>query len=487
MTALGVAPLPVMTAWTRSAVSPVAAPTGDPAVYRERIMRARRNAAWWALAGVLVFGVVASAHGPAAGVITSALLSLSPNVLAHASLATTDALFAGVTGLFIVMMIGYLRAPTPWWAAGVAVALGLALGTKYSALVLFAAALLLFAIRHRGRRWMVDLAIIAGALLVAWAAHGFATSPLLVPGGRVTALIEQLFGWTGQAARLSAWAASLEAPIYVRGIAAQLYLDSLGQKAFLLGETSQHGWWYYFPVALALKSTPVELAALATFVVFAIARRGRDAESAVLVAVSGLLMLAAMFSHRALGVRYVLPIVYIAVAGSVGWLAERWRPRARFAAGVAAAALAAQLVSFQSIAPHHLAYFNWLSGGPSAGHTKLVDSNADWGQDLPSLADALRERGSRRVLMAYFGTAPAAAYGVDAMRLRAAGVDVDRPEWFALSATFLHGVMSCGDPFRAFRDIAPDGRAGYSIFLYATRREEVAAALTTARQDPCLP
>src|SRR5262249_51727095 len=38
-----------------------------------------------------------------------------------------------------------------------------------------------------------------------------------------------------------------------------------------------------------------------------------------------------------------------------------------------------------AIAPHYLAYFNELAGGPSQGYRHLVDSSLDWGQDLPGL------------------------------------------------------------------------------------------------------
>ena len=46
-TELGVAPLPVMLAWSRAAVEPFDQASGDPAVYTNRVARARNNAIWW--------------------------------------------------------------------------------------------------------------------------------------------------------------------------------------------------------------------------------------------------------------------------------------------------------------------------------------------------------------------------------------------------------------------------------------------------------
>ena len=44
------------------------------------------------------------------------------------------------------------------------------------------------------------------------------------------------------------------APAYWSGIASILQRTGGGSTAFLLGEVSESGWWYYFPVAFALKT-----------------------------------------------------------------------------------------------------------------------------------------------------------------------------------------------------------------------------------------
>jgi hypothetical protein len=75
-----------------------------------------------------------------------------------------------------------------------------------------------------------------------------------------------------------------------------------------------------------------------------------------------------------------------------------------------------------AIAPHYLAYFNEIVGGPSQGYRHLVDSSLDWGQDLPGLKDWLDRQGLQRenhapVFLSYFGTALPSHYAIDAVAL----------------------------------------------------------------------
>jgi hypothetical protein len=138
--------------------------------------------------------------------------------------------------------------------------------------------------------------------------------------------------------------------------------------------------------------------------------------------------------------------------------------------------------------PQQLAYFNVFAGGPSRGYLRLVDSNLDWGQDLPRLATWLDQHGTNRVSLAYFGLAPPQAYGIQAVGLRDRdALASNPPTWFALSATYLQGIFVCGDPFAPLRNVEPTARIGFSMFVYATDRPDVRHALDQVRHDPCTP
>lgn len=67
---------------------------------------------------------------------------------------------------------------------------------------------------------------------------------------------------------------------------------------------------------------------------------------------------------------------------------------------------------FQSRDP--LAYFNEFAGGSKNGYKHLLDSNLDWGQDLPLLAQYLEEQEDQEVWLQYFGSTSPSLYDIDA-------------------------------------------------------------------------
>ena len=54
-----------------------------------------------------------------------------------------------------------------------------------------------------------------------------------------------------------------------------------------------------------------------------------------------------------------------------------------------------------------------MAGGPTAAPRYLDDSNIDWGQDLPGLADWQSEHDARPLALWYFGTDDPTSYGLD--------------------------------------------------------------------------
>jgi hypothetical protein len=114
-------------------------------------------------------------------------------------------------------------------------------------------------------------------------------------------------------------------------------------------------------------------------------------------------------------------------------------------------ALAVLIVESLWIRPHYLSYFNFIAGGPTQAHKRLVDSSLDWGQDLPALSDYLQRhppRPDQSVYFSYFGTADPQAHGIDAEPLRGyytfhPRTDPPRPlrpGIYCVSATMLQSV-----------------------------------------------
>jgi 4-amino-4-deoxy-L-arabinose transferase-like glycosyltransferase len=465
----GVAPLPVL---LTSAAPVLAGSSGYP----RAITLARVSAI--ALFGVplvvLTYWVLLRASGPVAAIAGTALVILSPNVVAHASLATTDVCFMVTALAALAALAHYIEHPSRRSCTLLGVTLAVSLAAKYSALALFAVvALASFASRgNQSKSWVrrsVDAVALAtglcgGALLFVWVLHALALVPFGLPP------IETV---------------RLPAPIV--GIARQMHRQSMSEPSFLLGARSDVPSWYYTPAALAMKSTPAELVIFAGALAALIAGARHPAQPTQLTS-QGLVWRIALVvlgvfgivNRIAFGVRYVLVLIPLSTFLAAEWWFGARSSRRR--QGIAAGALVAlQLFSAVAIAPHYLSYFNAFSGGPAQGYSRLADSNIDWGQDLPALKAELTRLGAKHPLLSYFGTAPTEAYGVQADRWDGrVREEFERWDWVAISATHLDGVFLWTDPFVDFRALTPGARAGYSILLYPTSREDVRRAMATA-------
>jgi hypothetical protein len=125
-------------------------------------------------------------------------------------------------------------------------------------------------------------------------------------------------------------------------------------------------------------------------------------------------------SHLNIGHRHLLPVypslfivvgVWVTTVGAPG----RWRSAS------IALMLGAQIAAAVAVAPHFMAFFNRLAGGPANGYRLLVDSSLDWGQDLPGLRDWLRAEknagAKTQAYLSYFGSGEPNYYGIEAIRL----------------------------------------------------------------------
>jgi hypothetical protein len=285
-------------------------------------------------------------------------------------------------------------------------------------------------------------------------------------------------------------------PTPLAGAAFQYVHNRAGHPAFLLGQHSDVGWWYYFPCVLFFKSTPAEylLACLAAVGVMraALARLRSQAAPDVSLAVwlcgGGVFLAMIVFSRINIGQRYALPLYPLLCLVAVDriWVifSTKW-----LRVGVASLAIALQTVSAATVAPQFLGFVSPIVGGPATGYRLIADSNIDWGQDLIRLRDLLPQLGFRRVAIKFFGTVNPAWYGIDSERW-----DDETMMWsedreaLVISVTFLQGVYTNGrDPFRELRLIAPAGRAGWSLMVYDLHDPAVRQALQAARSRLQLP
>ena len=449
--------------------------------------------------GALVFLWARSLYGPWGGIISLTAYVFSPTILAHTGLVTTD--LAGAAGFLLALRLfwGACRNPSQPRLLLLGASLGLGVLCKFSAilvipaLVIFAAWSLLrtrmgskvheLAI-HRLFPWggagkkatLLALAVVvASAGIVAWAGYGFEMAPLSrsasLPSNKKLAFAILASPVLSKVYYFAAEKAPLPMPSLIRGLDRVRKHNRHGHHAFFMGQRSREGWWTYFPVAFALKTSLPLLGLLGLALATCWAGRSKEpgAESLLLIG-AAVFFLFAMGSRINIGIRHVLP-VYPILCLLVGRLATVSFLRPRPMVILLGLILGGHAVEAIRTSPDYLAYFQPLTGGPSAGYRQLVDSNLDWGQDLMALGRDLERKGQKDIWLAYFGPVKPSRYEIS-YRPLPPGEEVQG--MIAISATSLqlgvvgHGVRSdVEDPFGWLRRHEPFDHVGHSILYYS--------------------
>jgi len=192
---------------------------------------------------------------------------------------------------------------------------------------------------------------------------------------------------------------------FAEGIMALDAHNNTGHLSYLLGELKVGGWWYFYLVALAVK-TPIPLLLTGLPGLYLLARDGwRERKpwymAAVVLFVS-ILAFASFFSRINIGIRHVLILYpFLALAGAYA-LGRLWRTWPRAGTMTATILILWQVSTLVTAYPDYLPYFNETVSNPQK---VLVDSDLDWGQDLRRLERRLSELKVPSVSLAYQGTA----------------------------------------------------------------------------------
>ncbi len=196
----------------------------------------------------------------------------------------------------------------------------------------------------------------------------------------------------------------------------KLPIDQVMHPMFLLGKVHSTGVWFYFPVALAIKSslTLLVLAMIAP-VMFSKGLRQYRRELLFLLVPAVVILLASRTSHLDIGVRHVLPMYPFAavLAGASGWTLAKGSRGGQYAV---AALLLFQAISSVHAFPDYLPYANEAFGGSGRSYRLLSDSNVDWGQELKEVSAYLRAHPANPGEECWFAyslpTVPQANYGI---------------------------------------------------------------------------
>ncbi len=424
---------------------------GGPEVYRSRLTLARLGVLpfFFLACGVVwlwsywSFGASFGASFPATTAAVAVLLfSAMPPVLGNAGIAMTDIALAATLPLAIYCFCRWLIEPSFAWSLGLGIATGLAVLSQFTTLIFFAVSAVLLAIAWRTSVSASDEPGVRIRLLRLLAA-GLATAVVIWAGYRFSV-------------------APLPAKQFLVGLRDLWVHNEEGQWNSFLGERDMSGWFYYFPVLIAVKSPAAFLILLGSGFVFLVkGKRGAGWSSWTMALVAAGLILVGCLSRINLGLRHLLPI-YVPLAGLAGFGAVQLFRSGRSARAACILLVGWCLVSSARAHPDYLAYFNEFADG-SWGKFG-VDSDLDYGQDLWRLSAACERRHLRNIWIAYSGTVPRHQMGTDWR-----GLPPDQPQtgWIAISIRKLK--LGLGDDLDAYswlEGFQPVERVGKSILLY---------------------
>ncbi|MEI8063360.1 MAG: glycosyltransferase family 39 protein, partial [Verrucomicrobiota bacterium] len=280
----------------------------DRLLYRARFM----NVLLGVLLGVLVFAWAYEWLGfwPATGAL--ALFTFEPNIMAHSSLVTTDlgsTCFIFGTVYFLWRTCRHLSTGN---LAGFTIFFTLAIISKFTSVLLVPIVVILLGVwAYQCKKFSVAAGIIIGLTLVSWlaiwAVYGFRYAPSANPNW--------LFHFNESTplslpARLAAWADAhrLFPNAFSQGfLLGQIKAQTRG--AYLNGEISATGWWYYFPVAFLIKTPIAVLVLLAGGLVITGKLWRKFLDTPVFIVLpAALYFVTAMTQRLNIGVRHILPV-----------------------------------------------------------------------------------------------------------------------------------------------------------------------------------
>jgi 4-amino-4-deoxy-L-arabinose transferase-like glycosyltransferase len=346
---------------------------------------------------IMVFLMGSKFFGERAGLLALLLVVFEPNVLANSDLVTTD---VGVACFFLATIYcfyRYARQPSAIRLLLTGLAAGLTLASKHSGIllapILLGLMLVEIACAEPGRRKRMAATLFGGsaaivfiAVGVLWAFYGFryaarpaglVMNPTL---GKYAAPLTGMNGWV--IGHLASWRLLPES--YLMGMT-DIHYAAQQYAIFLLGHDYPHGVWWYFPVALSIKTT---LGLIGLVVLAGIAligkRLGQSRELAYLVVPGAIYLTAAVLSGMNIGTRHVLflyPLAALLAAAGLIALAQhsrRWL-------WIGGALVACHVISALAVFPAEMAYGNEAWGGTANTHKYLSDSSVDWAQQLPHI------------------------------------------------------------------------------------------------------
>jgi hypothetical protein len=442
-----------------------------------------------ALAGVLIFFEARRTLGDMAALAGLAAFLFTPEVLAHAEWAHSDLASACLLVALALTLARTLEQPSRLNDLLLGCVFGVTIGVKFTALLLLPPVLALVAFwpgspegSSRLRWALLRCGCVVAPLYLVIVAM-YLPVPRLWPHEFLPTDLARFVGGVSESGSVTILAGFLRwLPLpdsFLKGLIYTGLLEKHGQLAYLHGAISATGWWYYFPVAVVLKyPTPLLLVAAAGFAAIWRMTQLSWARRIAWTLPPLILFVSAMTQNINIGVRSVLFLApFLGLWTAVAAAAARTKVLKSATVGLVALSMLSGIAAW----PNFLTWFNPLFGGTQAADRWLIDSNLDWGQDLPELARVLHQRGISTVRLAFFGWGRPEHW-----QIRALDPTVRAPGWYAVSRSYFSGIW--GPMYAWLRDIPPAHLVGGSIALVEVTPELLKAhsPQTTAEQEESL-
>jgi 4-amino-4-deoxy-L-arabinose transferase-like glycosyltransferase len=348
------------------------------------------------------------------------LLATVPPIIGHAALAALDIPGTATTLLALYLLQRWLNTGLLLDSLLFGLAAGVAFTTKLSAIPFIGLGLLALLLLRAflsaapaavsGQRRGAGLGLmVVGVLVPVSFVYGYHGLDIVALPPRFNWVMSYLLQNDSLAYQIAHPLEHMRLPAawwnYAEGVMALKAHNDTGHMSFLLGNVQAGGWWYFYLVALAVKTPlPLLLSGLVGFGL--LARDGwREANSwrlAPVVLWVTVLAFASLFSRINIGIRHVLILYPFLALGGAYSLASAWRKWPRVGSASAALLVTWQVGTLVTAYPDYFPYFNETVSDPQ--HV-LVDSDLDWGQDLRRLERRLIELKVPAVSLAYEGSA----------------------------------------------------------------------------------
>jgi len=371
-------------------------------------------------------------------------------------------------------------------------AAGLTLSAKHSGILLapmlLGLTLVEIACAERGRRKRMAGTLSVGlaatvvlGVVVLWAFYGFryAARPAgLVMNPTLSQYAAPLTGVNSWViGHLASWRLLPES--YLMGLT-DIHYAAQQYSMFLLGHDYPHGVWWYFPIALSIKTTLGLIGLVVLACIALVSKRLRPSRELAYLFVPGAIYLAAaILSGMNIGTRHVLflyPLAALLAAAGITALAQHSRRWIWIGGGL----VACHIVSAMAVFPAEMAYANEAWGGAANTHKYLSDSNVDWAQQLPHVKQWVDAHPGEECWFAYsaYPELRPQAYGIPCHPL-----PTDQTEWDFLPVDVpetIHGnillsadeLEACDWPsdqlnvFERFRWMPMAEQIDHGVFVY---------------------